>query len=83
MGVAFNADMSFSVGFSHSTVKQTKFENDNIGLEPSFSRFQVGSLRLGFSRRITADTDFKLTLGIGLTEAAPDLQIGFSLPYTL
>lgn len=81
MGVAFNADMSFSVGYSHSTVKQTRFEND-VGLEPSFSRFQVGSLRLGFSRRLTANTDFKLSLGIGLTDAAPDLQLGFSVPFT-
>lgn len=81
MGVAFNADMSFSMGYSHSTVKQTQFEDDNIGLEPSFSRFQVGSLRLGFSRRMTPDTDFKLSLGIGLTDAAPDVQIGFSIPF--
>ncbi len=82
MGVAFNSDTSFSIGYSHSTVKQTRFENDNIGLEPSFSRFQVGSLRLGFSRRMTSNTDFKLSLGIGVTDAAPDLQIGFSIPYT-
>lgn len=81
MGVAINADMSFSMGYSHSTVKQTRFENENIGLEPSFSRFQVGSLRLGFSRRLTPDTDFKLSLGIGLTDAAPDVQIGFSVPF--
>lgn len=81
MGVAFNSDMSFSLGYSHSTVKQTRFEND-IGLEPSFSRFQVGSLRLGFSRRLTESTDFKLSLGIGLTDAAPDLQLGFSVPFT-
>jgi hypothetical protein len=82
MGVAFNSDMSFSLGYSHSTVKQTQFENDDIGLEPSFSRFQVGSLRLGFSRRLTPDMDFKLSLGIGLTDAAPDLQLGFSVPFT-
>ena len=82
VGVAFNSDMSFSLGYSHSTVKQTRFENDSIGLEPSFSRFQVGSLRLGFSRRLNPDTDFKLSLGIGLTDAAPDLQLGFSIPYT-
>jgi hypothetical protein len=36
---------------------------------------------MGFSRRLTADTDFKLSLGIGLTDAAPDVQIGFSVPF--
>jgi hypothetical protein len=82
MGVAFNSDMSFSLGYSHSTVQKTRFENQNLGLEPSFSRFQVGSLRLGFSRRLTPDMNFKLSLGIGLTDAAPDVQLGFSIPYT-
>jgi hypothetical protein len=82
MGFAINARTSFNLGYDHSTVLETKREND-AGLEASFDRFQIGTLLLGFSHRLGKRSSANLSLGIGVTEYAPDLQLSLRVPMTL
>ncbi|KAB7624395.1 hypothetical protein [Alkalilimnicola sp. S0819] len=79
LGFAINDRTSFSLGYDHSIVFETRREND-AGIDATFDRFQVGSFLLGVSHRLSAATNLNLSLGIGVTEQAPDLQLTLKLP---
>lgn len=80
MGLALNEKASFSIGYDHATVFRTR---QNRVLIPNSTTVQVGTLLFGLSYRLTAKTTFNFTLGAGLTEEAPNVQLNFRLPMTL
>lgn len=78
MGLAINERASFSIGYDHSvffTDKQNGQEVLNAQTQ------QIGSLLFGLSYQISPRTSFNLTLGIGATAAAPDMQLTARLPF--
>lgn len=77
MGLAINDRASFSLGYDHSTFRKDK---RNSELVPNAQTQQVGSLLFGLSYRVWPRTSFNLALGIGATQAAPDVQITLRLP---
>mgnify|MGYP001484209590 FL=1 len=81
MGMALNDRTSFSLGYDHNAVMRTEWENDP-GVDASFDRFQVGSFLLGLTHRIGAQR-LNLSLAIGATENAPDVQLGVRVPFKL
>jgi hypothetical protein len=77
MGLAINDRASFSVGYDHTSFAKDKREGEVI---PNSQRQQVGSLLFGVAYRVGPRSSMNLTLGIGATEAAPDISIGLRLP---
>jgi hypothetical protein len=82
MGFAVNERMSFSLGYDHSIVYKTSYQHDT-GLDPQFNRFQVGSLLFGLSHRVGAGNNVNLSLAIGATEYAPNIQLVLRAPFLL
>lgn len=84
MGFAFNERTSFSLGYDHSVIRETTFEQDNNNLlDASFSRIQVGSLSFGLSQRLSNSTSLSLTVSVGATDNAPNSEITLKLPISL
>ena len=80
MGFALNEKTSFSVGYDHSIVGRVKIEGSYLqGTMVS----QLGTLLIGYSYRENDRVSFSVSLGAGLTEAAPDVQLTIKVPYTL
>jgi len=79
MGFAINQKTSFSLGYEHNTVFKSKVENDN-GLDSLFERTQVGSFLLGVSYATSATRSWNLSIAIGATEAASDVQLTLRVP---
>jgi hypothetical protein len=77
MGLAINDRASFSVGYDHSRFGKNKREGQ---LVQNTQTQQVGSLLFGLAYRLSLRTNFNLTLGIGATAAAPDVQLGIRIP---
>ena len=77
MAFALNQKASFSLAYSHNSVAATKQNGVTL---PGSDRLQVGSLLLGLSHRIGKQRNLNISLGAGLTEDAPDVQISFRLP---
>ena len=80
MGFAVNSRTSFSLGYDHSIVFKTDIENDT-GLEPIFDKIHIGSLLFGLSHRGGKGRSMSLSLGIGATEQAPDIQLSIKTPF--
>lgn len=78
LGFAFNATTSYSIGYDHSVVLETDYEV--VQVEADFERFQVGTLQFGLTHRLSKASSLSLALGVGVTEYAPDVQIGLRLP---
>jgi hypothetical protein len=77
MGIALNEKASFSLGYDHATVFRTK---QNGAVIVNTSNTQLGSLLLGVSYRLAPKTTLNLTLGAGLTQDAPNVQVTLRLP---
>jgi hypothetical protein len=77
MGLALNERASFSVGYDHNTVFKTKQDGRVIA---NSATTQLGLLLLGTSYRVARDKTLNLTLGVGVTEEAPDVQISLRFP---
>lgn len=83
MGLALNEKASFSIGYQHSVVGKPSQEGQVSGtsLAPT-STLQLGTVRFGFSYRLTPKTNMNLTLGVGATREAPDLELTLRAPMT-
>ncbi|MFV0278145.1 MAG: transporter [Parahaliea sp.] len=81
MGFAINQQLSFSLGYEHNTVFKTKVENDS-GLDALFERIQVGSFLLGMSLATSPKRSMNLSVAIGATDAAADVQVTLRVPTT-
>jgi hypothetical protein len=80
MGLALNENASFSIGYDHATVFRTRQDG---ALIQNTTRVQIGSLLFGLSYRLTPRTNLNFTLGAGLTQEAPNVQLTLRLPMTM
>jgi hypothetical protein len=80
MGLALNERSSFSVGYDHLSVGKLK---QNGRTTPTSVRTQLGTLLLGYSYRLDARRTVNLSVGAGLTEDTPDVQLTLRVPYSL
>lgn len=83
MGFAFNERTSFSLGYDHSIIQRTSFENNSDLFASTFDHIQIGSLSFGLSQRLTPSTNLSLTVSVGVTENAPSSELTLKLPFTL
>lgn len=76
MGISLNESFSFSLGYDHSIIGKNK--QDGKYVDESVTH--VGTLLLGYSLRLTANTTANLSVGVGVTEASPDVQLTLRVP---
>jgi hypothetical protein len=76
IGLALNDKASISFGYDHSIIGRAR-QNGNI--PQGASTTHVGSFFVGGSHKLTEDTTFNLSVGLGATEFAPDVQITTSV----
>jgi hypothetical protein len=77
MGLALNERASFSIGYDHTIYQKTKINGQVPVGELSA---QLGTLLLGYSYKYSKRTTFNLSLGIGVTDEAPDVQLTLRVP---
>lgn len=84
MGYAINERASFSVGYKHDYIDNTKTEfigsNGNSTTQSSRS-LNIGSLLLGWSYQLKPDVSVNLGLELGVTDDAPDTVITLRVPF--
>jgi hypothetical protein len=80
MGLALNEKASFSLGYDHSVV--TKLKQNGV-VPPASTSAQLGTLLLGYSYRKSPKTTWSLSLGIGVTKDAPDVQLRLRVPISV
>ncbi|PKO58225.1 MAG: acetate kinase, partial [Betaproteobacteria bacterium HGW-Betaproteobacteria-19] len=80
MGLALNDRSSFSIGYDHQSVGKVKI---NGSTAPGSVRVQLGTLLLGYSHRLNSGNTVNLSLGVGVTNDTPDLQLTLRMPITL
>jgi len=78
MGFALNEKTSISIGYDHSVVGRVK---QNGVLMPGTMIMQLGTLLIGYSHKYSDKASFSISLGAGLTEAAPGVQLALRVPY--
>lgn len=81
IGFAINENTSFSLGYEQNMVFKTDVEGDS-GLESTFDSIQVGSFLLGVSQRLSSNTTLNMSVALGATDAASDVQLTVRLPIT-
>ncbi|MBK1728763.1 hypothetical protein [Halorhodospira halophila] len=79
MGLALNDRTSLSLGYDHTAVLRTRTDGAPR-VDAEFGRFQVGSLLIGASHRLGPRTSLGLSVGVGVTAEAPDVQVTLRLP---
>ena len=83
LGLGLNDKATFSIGYDHATVLKSRQEDPNatnqLGIQTTT---QLGTLLFGLAYRYTPTTNFNLSLGVGVTRDAPDLQLTLRVPTT-
>jgi len=79
LGFALNEKTSVSFGYDHSVVGRVRKDDD---LLPGTMMLQIGTLLLGYSHKYSDKLSFCVSLGAGLTDAAPDVQLTLRVPYS-
>jgi hypothetical protein len=79
MGLGLNEKSSFSIGYDHSSVAKTKIQGQTA---PDSVRFQLGTLLLGYSYRLSEKRTLNVSLGAGLTRDTPDVTLTVRMPMT-
>lgn len=77
MGLSLNERASFSIGYEHDVFFKDKQNGQYI---TNAQTEHLGTLLIGYSYRLTRKTSFSLTLGVGVTNQAPDMQLTARLP---
>lgn len=77
VGVALNEKASFSLGYDHVVLGKTK--RDGVDL-PGTIVTHVGTLLIGCSYRLSETANLNFSLGIGVTPAASNVQLGLRIP---
>lgn len=77
MSMSLNDRASFSLGYGHNMVFETK---QNDATLPNSTYLQVGTLDLGYAYNLTDRTSLNMTVSAGVTEDAPDARIIFRVP---
>lgn len=81
-GFSVNESTSFSLGFSHNTIFDTKVENDNNSTNATFNRIYSSTFLLGISQVVAKNRSVNVSLGIGASEFAPDVQLTVRMPFS-
>lgn len=79
LGFALNERSSFSLGYSHKHVFESKIDEMNV----KGSVLDIGQLSIGYSFRLSPKTNINLSLGIGTTEDAQDVRLSLRVPISL
>ena len=82
MGLALNERATFSIGYDHAVVGKTHQTNPDaatVRLGQSTTA-QLGTLLFGVSYRLNQNRTINLSLGLGVTREAPDLQLTLRMP---
>ena len=79
MGFSLNERTSFSIGYEGSVVGKTRVDGQAA---PGATTVQLGTLLLGYAYQYSPGTSFNLSLGAGLTQDTPDVQITLRVPMT-
>lgn len=79
MGLALNEKSSISLGYDHSVVGKTKINSENAAKS---QRVHLGTFLVGYSHRLAPDKTLNVSLGIGTTRDAPDMQLSLRVPVT-
>ncbi len=79
MGLSLNERASLSWGYDHSIFSKTKVNGSPADGELTT---QIGTFLLGYSYKLTPKTNMNLSLGIGVTQDAPDVQLTLRFPTT-
>lgn len=79
LGFAINDRTSFSLGYDHSTIFKSHFEQSS-DIEAEFDQIQIGTFLVGVSHRLSTRTSFNLSVGMGVTDEASDLQVTMRFP---
>ncbi|WP_082824062.1 transporter [Crenobacter luteus] len=80
MGFGINEKASFSIGYDHAFVLKSKIDNKT---PDGASTVQVGSLVFGFSYKFNSRETANISLGVGVTDDAPDVQLTLRAPYSM
>ncbi len=80
MGFALNEKTSMSIAYDHSVIGSN--EQNGERLEGSKTT-HVGSLIFGTSYKLGEHTSVGVSIGVGVTEAAPDLDLILRFPISL
>jgi len=77
MGVGLNENLSFSLGYDHTVVGKSTLDGERLGNSKTTG---IGSMLFGASYRLGNRTTMSMSLGIGATANAPDVQFTLKFP---
>jgi hypothetical protein len=80
MGFAVNPEFSFSLGYEHNHVFPQETELGTT-LQHTTS-LEVGAMTMGMAYRLSSTMSLNANFEFGITAAAPDVRVVFSLPMT-
>ncbi|MDJ0927624.1 MAG: hypothetical protein QNJ73_08240 [Gammaproteobacteria bacterium] len=82
MGIGLNDQSSFSISYQLDLFNETTIENARpqkvVGSDAT-----IGKLIVGYSVRLPGGAPFNLAIGIGATDAAPDTDVTFRMPFNI
>lgn len=81
MGLGLNRRASVNFGYDHDYIMKTNTEINRHDFESD--ELQVGSFMFGLSYGLTETTGVSLTLAVGATDDASDMQLSIRLPMTI
>ncbi|TMM44760.1 transporter [Colwellia ponticola] len=76
LGLSLNERTAISLSYSHKHVLKSKIDNVKI----NGSELDIGQFIIGYSFNYSAQTNFNLSLNIGVTDDAPDMRLNFRVP---
>jgi hypothetical protein len=80
MGFALNEKTSMSIAYDHSVIGSNTADGERLA---NSKTTHVGSLIFGTSYKLGENTSLGISLGVGVTEAAPDLDLTVRVPFGL
>ena len=80
MGFAVNPDFSFSLGYEHNHVFPQYTELGTTRQQTT--SLEIGAMTMGMAYRLGPMTSLNANFEFGITAAAPDVRVVFSLPMT-
>jgi hypothetical protein len=82
MGLALNERSSFSLGYEQLAVGKTDATFAN-GTKAKGTTIQLGTLLLGYSYKVDAKRTLNMSVGVGVTDDSPDIQLTLRMPFSL
>jgi hypothetical protein len=77
MGLSLNERASFSIGYEHDVFFKDKQNGQYV---VNALTEHLGTLLIGYSYRLNKKSTLNLTLGVGVTNQAPDVQLTVRIP---